>query len=159
MNHVRTIETLSFERHLQSAPLLKFHQTIQLRARCQTTSHTDKLFGQIDSRNRAAVFRRKVARRPANPAPYIEQPQSRTQFHVPSQLLRSLDPSNMKFVDRRQIRSGKLFGVLPLPRHRRKNRFRQPPPPIMPSNRRLSAHSPHLPTHDVPCSSQNAPTL
>src|SRR5712671_284905 len=140
VNHVRPVERAPLKRHVQGAPLPKFRQTIQLCSLRQIPGHAHKLFRQVDPRNSAAVFSRKVACWPANPAPHIEQPHPRAQLHLPGQILRSLQPAHVKFVHRGQIARRTVFRILPLPSHRAQDQLFQSSPPIVPSNFRLTAH-------------------
>ena len=111
VDHVGAVKCCGFERELQSASVMKVRGMVQFDPPRQTRRYLDEFLGQINSRDLAASFRGKVTCRPADAASDIEKAESGTQFHPRSQLLRGLNPADVKFVDWGQIRSGKASGI------------------------------------------------
>src|SRR5208283_2636655 len=106
----------------------------------QTCRHLHEFLCQIDSDDVAAVVCRKVARWSTDPAPDVEQAQPGTQLHLRSQLLRLLEPTQMKFVHCRQISHRKIRRIFPFLRHCLKDGLFKPPAGVMSHNFCFGTH-------------------
>ena len=103
VEHVRPVEAPRRERQVQRATLLAGYTIAQTHPRRQRIGYIGVLRGQIDSRDPATMFSGEIARSPAQPAAYVEQPHPRLRSELLRKRYRRQTAADMKLIHRRQV--------------------------------------------------------